>query len=75
VTLQIKRKLDEEKLKYALTDVPYFWLEKCNKFDLTAVPYFWLANHNDWSRWFAISSLPPICSPSLSCMGGVEGEK
>jgi hypothetical protein len=24
VTLQIKRKLDEEKLKYALTDVPYF---------------------------------------------------
>jgi hypothetical protein len=22
---------------------------------------FWLANHNDWSRWFAISSLPAIC--------------
>jgi hypothetical protein len=25
----------------------------------------------DWSRWFAISSLPPICSPNFSFMGEV----
>jgi hypothetical protein len=30
--------------------------EESNKYDLTAVPYFGLDNHNDWSRWFAISS-------------------
>jgi hypothetical protein len=35
------------------------------------------AQHNliisavDWSRWVAISSLPTICSPSFSSMGGV----
>jgi hypothetical protein len=28
----------------------------CNKLDLTAAQYFWLVDHNDWSRWFAISS-------------------
>jgi hypothetical protein len=28
----------------------------CNKLDLTAAQYFWLVNHNDWSRWLAISS-------------------
>jgi hypothetical protein len=27
-----------------------------NIYDLTVDPCFWLANHNDWSRWFAISS-------------------
>jgi hypothetical protein len=32
---------------------------------------FWLTNQNDWSKWFAISSLPPICSPSFSLMGEV----
>jgi hypothetical protein len=26
----------------------------------------------DWSRWFAISSLPSIRSPNFSCIGGVE---
>jgi hypothetical protein len=36
---------------------------------LTAAPCFWLANHNDWSMWFAISSLPPICSPSFLFYG------
>jgi hypothetical protein len=30
--------------------------EECNKLDLTAAQYFWLVEHNDWSRWFAISS-------------------
>jgi hypothetical protein len=30
--------------------------EECNKYDLTADPCFWLENHNDWSKWFAISS-------------------
>jgi len=28
---------------------------ECNKYDLTAASCFWLANHNDWSRWFAIT--------------------
>jgi hypothetical protein len=39
---------------------------------LTAAPCFcWLANHNDSSRWFAISSFPPICSPHFSFLSGV----
>jgi hypothetical protein len=33
----------------------------------------WLESF-DWSKWFAISSLPPTCSPSFSFMGGV-GQK
>ncbi len=45
--------------------------EVCNKYDLINTPWFWLANHNDWSRCFAISSLPPICKQSFSFMGGV----
>jgi hypothetical protein len=28
----------------------------CNKLDLSAAQYFSLVNHNDWSKWFAISS-------------------
>jgi len=36
--------------------------EECNKYDLTVTTCFWLVNHNDWSRWFAISRLSPICS-------------
>jgi len=31
--------------------------KECNKYDLGA-QCFWLADHNDWSRWFAISSPP-----------------
>jgi len=49
--------------------------EECNKDDLTAASCFWLANHNDRFRWFAISNLPPICSPSFSFDGWVLGEK
>jgi hypothetical protein len=45
--------------------------KECNKSDTTAAPSFWLANHNDWSRLFAISSFPLIWSPSFSFMGVV----
>jgi hypothetical protein len=45
--------------------------EESHKYDLIATPCFWSANHNDWSKWFAIISLPLICSPSFSFMGGV----
>ncbi len=31
-------------------------VKECNKLDLTAAQYFSLVNHNDWFRWFAISS-------------------
>jgi len=30
--------------------------EKCNKYDLNISPCFLFANHNEWSRLFAISS-------------------
>ncbi len=34
-----------------------------------------MAHHNDWSRWFAISSpLPPFCCPGFSFIGGVSNE-
>ncbi len=36
--------------------------EECNKYDLTATPCFWLADHDDWSKWFAISSPPHLCA-------------
>jgi hypothetical protein len=35
------------------------------KNDPIAAPCFQLANHNDWSRWFAISSPPAICSSTF----------
>jgi hypothetical protein len=31
-----------------------------------------LAHHNDWSRWFVISSPPPIWCHDFSLMGGVD---
>ncbi len=40
--------------------------KECRKYDVTAA-----AHHNDWSRWFAISSPPPICCPSFNFMDGV----
>ncbi len=40
-----------------------------NKYDLTSCKCFRLAHSNDWSRWFAISSSPPICSSTLSFYG------
>jgi hypothetical protein len=30
--------------------------KECNKLYMTVAQYFWLVDHNDWSRWFAISS-------------------
>ncbi len=48
--------------------------EECNKYDIITTQYFLLAHHNDWSKWFAINSPPPICSPSSSFMGGVIKE-
>jgi hypothetical protein len=42
-----------------------------NKYDLTADPCFGLATHNHWSKWVAITSVPPISSLSLSFMDGV----
>jgi hypothetical protein len=40
-----------------------------NKIWLTAAPYFRLANHYDSSKWFAISSSPPICRSPFSFYG------
>jgi hypothetical protein len=45
--------------------------KQSDEYDLTAAQCFWFAHHNDWSRWFAIGSLPPICYLSFSFMGGV----
>ncbi len=52
----------------------------CNEYDLTAALWwwwFWLTDHNDCSSWwfFTVSSLPPICNPNFSLMGGVGGPK
>jgi hypothetical protein len=46
------------------------WKSLINLYLLTA-PCFWLTISFDWSRWVAISSLIPICSPNFSFMGGV----
>jgi hypothetical protein len=48
------------------------WEGKTNCYgDLTAAQCLWLALCNDWSRWFATSSPPPICGPSFSFMAQV----
>jgi hypothetical protein len=39
--------------------------------NLLLLSSFWLVHHDDWSRWFAISSSPPIFCPGYSCMGGL----
>jgi len=50
----------------------YTYTKECNKYDLTAAAQcLSLAHHNDWSRWFAISSPPPIRYPSFNFIGGV----
>jgi hypothetical protein len=69
--------LANEKQSFPATYVRWGWsgaLRKCNKYDLTATQCFWLAHHNDWSRWFVISSPSPICCPSFSFIGGVAKE-
>jgi hypothetical protein len=42
-----------------------------NKSDLTAAQYFWLVDHNDWARWFAISSSCVYAIPVTVLIGGV----
>jgi hypothetical protein len=64
------RTMDENGMKLRVTEVR----KVCNKYDLPASQCFWLAHHNDWSKWFVISSLPPICCPSFSFIGGVAKE-
>ncbi len=50
--------------------------KECNKYDdSTAAQCFWLAYQNDWSRWFPISSPPPLCCPNFSFMGEVAKSK
>jgi hypothetical protein len=54
--------------------------KECNKLDLTAAHYFWSVDHNDWSRWFAISSshvygVPRIWSSRYNFIGGVAKTK
>jgi len=48
------------------------WNSLINKVEmhLLTTPCFLLARWFDWSKWVAISSLPPTCN--FSCMGGVE---
>jgi hypothetical protein len=38
--------------------------KKSNKLDLIAPQYFLLVDHNDWSRWFGISSPPRMWGSS-----------
>jgi hypothetical protein len=52
----------------------YTCRKEWNKYDLIDVKYFLLAHHNDWSKWFAINSPPPICYFSFNFMGGVAKE-
>jgi hypothetical protein len=51
----------------------YTYTKECNKYDLTAAAQcLSLAHHhNDWSRWFTISSPPAIRCPSFNFIGGV----
>jgi hypothetical protein len=49
--------------------------EECNKWDLTADPYFWFVNHNDWSRWFALSSSHLFALPRSVLWVGLEKSK
>ncbi len=44
--------------------------KECNKYDLTASQCFSLVYHNDWSKWFAVSSPPHISLLShFQCYG------
>jgi hypothetical protein len=42
--------------------------KKCNKYDLTTAQCFWLVDHNNWSRWFAISSPPHLFAVTVSVL-------
>jgi hypothetical protein len=49
--------------------------KECNKYDITTLQCFLLPHHNDWSRWFAISSPPPIGCPSFNFQVGLQTSK
>jgi hypothetical protein len=49
--------------------------KECNKLDLTVAQYFSLVDHNDWSRWFAISSPHVYAIPDTVLCGGVAKKK
>ncbi len=72
-----KRKLVEEKSKHASLAQqngfgPAFFHRMLRLVKGTSEPNTcWLAILFDWSKWVAISSLPPVGSPSFSLMGRV----
>jgi hypothetical protein len=45
--------------------------KECNKLDLTEAQYLWLVDHNDWSRWFAISVVPAYFAVPVTVLMGV----
>ncbi len=50
--------------------------EECKKWDLIIDHSLRDSpNHNDWSSWFAIGSLPPICNPNFSFVSEIGKEK
>jgi len=61
-------------LPWLVKGAAVLYRKECNKYDLSAAQCFLLAHHNDWSRWFAISSPSPICCPGFSFTGGVVKE-
>jgi len=46
--------------------------KECSKLDLTSAEYIWLVDHNDWSRWFAISSFPHLIYKFTTCVSVME---
>jgi len=57
------------KLLQSLCRLHYYWLNCCSQFLSD-----W-ANYNDWSKWFVISSLAPICIYGLVWVLWVGGLK
>ncbi len=49
--------------------------KECYKLDPTAAQYFWLVDHNDWSRWFAISSSYLFAVPVTVLLVGLPKKK
>jgi hypothetical protein len=52
-----------------------FPVGNANKLDLTPALYFWLIDHNDWSRWFAISSSHIYAAPITVLLVGLPTKK
>ncbi len=47
------------------SNVVYLQKEYNKKYDMTSDKCFLFVHHNNWSRWFAISSPSPICCPNI----------